>query len=123
MDVVFFASHAELHGWLELHCDDASELFAGFYRKHAGKTGITYPEAVDEALCFGWIDGVRRTIDGERYTNRFTPRKPDSNWSAVNIKRAGELIALGRMQPSGLKTFESRRTERSNQYSYENRPR
>ena len=82
---------------------------------------MTYPEAVDQALCYGWIDGVRRSIDATSYTNRFTPRKPGSNWSAVNVKRVGELSALGRMHASGLKAFEARDPSKSQEYSYEGR--
>ena len=97
----------------------AQQLLVGFYRKDSGKGGITYPEALDEALCFGWIDGVRGRFDEASYTIRFSPRKPDSIWSAVNIKRADELLALGRMHPFGRKVFESRDQEKANLYSYE----
>jgi len=96
-------------------------LLVGFYKRGSGKPSITWPESVDEALCFGWIDGVRRSLDGDGYTIRFTPRKPRSTWSAVNTKRASELIAQGRMRPAGLEAFEKRTGERSGTYSYEQR--
>lgn len=120
MDVVFFPSAAALREWLEANHDKAQELWIGFYKKSAGETGLTYPEAVDEALCYGWIDGIRKKLDDTRYVNRFTPRKRSSNWSAVNIKRVGELIEMGRMQPPGLKAFQERDERRSQQYSFEN---
>jgi uncharacterized protein YdeI (YjbR/CyaY-like superfamily) len=116
----FFASPSEFRSWLEKHHDQASELWVGFYKKSSGRPSITWPEAVDEALCFGWIDGIRQTIDDERYANRFTPRRARSNWSAVNIKRVEELKAAGRMRPSGLAAFERRGQERSG-ISYEQR--
>lgn len=116
MNPVFFESPSALRDWLEENHDKAQELWVGFYKAGSGRQGITYKEAVDEALCYGWIDGVRRSFDEISYTNRFTPRKPRSNWSAVNIKRVGELIAEGRMKPSGLREFEKRA---SRGYSYE----
>jgi uncharacterized protein YdeI (YjbR/CyaY-like superfamily) len=119
MDPIFFETPADLCGWLEQHHGTATELLIGFYKKGAGKTGITYAQALDEALCFGWIDGVRRTLDAERWTIRFTPRKPRSIWSAVNIKRAEELRALGLMHSAGLKAFEARVENRSRVYAYE----
>jgi uncharacterized protein YdeI (YjbR/CyaY-like superfamily) len=115
----FFATSAELRAWFEAHHADADELLVGYYKKGSGRPSITWPESVDEALCFGWIDGIRRRIDDERYSIRFTPRRPRSVWSAVNIKRAGELIAEGRMTPAGLAAFEARDEERSAIYSYE----
>jgi uncharacterized protein YdeI (YjbR/CyaY-like superfamily) len=124
MNARFFRSTAALRAWFEKHCARASELWIGFYKKESGRVGVSYEEAVDEALCVGWIDGIRKRIDDVCYTNRFTPRKPSSNWSAVNIRRIGELTALGRMKPSGLSVFESRVQEtRPGRYSYENRPR
>jgi uncharacterized protein YdeI (YjbR/CyaY-like superfamily) len=95
----------------------------GFYKVGSGKPGITYKEALDEALCFGWIDGIRKRIDELSYQMRFTPRKPGSIWSAVNIKRVGELKALGRMLPSGLETFEKRDPKKEKLYSFEVAPR
>lgn len=118
-DIVFFASADELRAWLEARYDTARELWVGFYKKDAGKSGVTYPEAVDQALCFGWIDGVRRSLDGTSYTNRFTPRKPGSMWSLVNTRRVAELTELGLMHPAGLRAFEQRDPEKSLFYSQE----
>jgi uncharacterized protein YdeI (YjbR/CyaY-like superfamily) len=116
---VFFASAGKLRAWLERHHQTAQELWVGFYRKSTGKPTITWPELVDECLCFGWIDGIRRGIDDERYTNRITPRRPGSNWSAINIRRVGELAALGRMTDAGRRAFEARDEARSRVYSYD----
>jgi uncharacterized protein YdeI (YjbR/CyaY-like superfamily) len=118
---IFFAKPSELHTWLEKNHDKASEIWVGFHKKSSGKPSITWPESVDEALCFGWIDSVRRSVNDTSYTNRFTKRKARSTWSAVNIRRAKELISLGRMQPAGIKAFEQRTDERSAIYSYEQR--
>jgi uncharacterized protein YdeI (YjbR/CyaY-like superfamily) len=117
----FLATPSEFRAWLKEHHDTSTELLVGYYKKGSGRPSITWQESVDEALCFGWIDGVRKTIDDERYTIRFSPRKARSNWSAVNIKRAKELIGLGLMRPAGLKAFESRPNDRSAMYSYEQR--
>lgn len=114
----FFSSSSEFHKWLDRHHASESELLVGFYKKVTGR-GITYPEALDEALAFGWIDGVRRRLDAEAYTIRFTPRKPGSIWSAVNIRRVKELIKHGRMQPPGFRSFEARDEKKTKQYSYE----
>jgi uncharacterized protein YdeI (YjbR/CyaY-like superfamily) len=119
MGATYFASLDEFRAWLEANHATERELLVGFYRKGTGKPSMTWPEAVDQALCFGWIDSVRRRVDDERYTNRFTPRRPGSTWSAVNIKRAEELIELGLMQPAGLAAFEARREDRSRTYAYE----
>lgn len=118
---IFFATPAELRAWLEEHHADETELFVGFYRRSSGRPTITWKESVDEALCFGWIDGVKRSVDAESYSIRFTPRQKRSIWSAVNIKRAGELIAEGRMTPAGLAAFERRTDDRSAVYSHEQR--
>ena len=107
MKPAFFNSAADFRGWLDKHHASAPELQVGFYRKESGR-GITYPEALDEALSFGWIDGVRKRIDAEAYMIRFTPRKPKSAWSMVNIQRARVLISQGQMQPSGLHAFGER---------------
>jgi uncharacterized protein YdeI (YjbR/CyaY-like superfamily) len=115
----FFATPSDLRAWLEAHHDSAQELWVGFYKKGSGRPSITWPEAVDEALCFGWIDAVRKGIDETSYTIRFTPRKLRSIWSAVNIERADELTRLGRMRPAGLEAFVARAGERSGIYSYE----
>ena len=120
MQPAYFSSPAEFRAWLEAHHATASELLVGFWKRGTGQPTLTWPESVDEALCFGWIDGVRRRVDDERYTIRFTPRKPRSNWSAVNIRRVAELAELGRMTPAGQKVFDERVT--SKQYSYEAQP-
>ncbi len=121
MEPTFFATPSEFRAWLEKHHDTSQELWVGYYKKSSGKPSITWPESVDEALCFGWVDSVRNGIDDERYTNRFTPRRPRSTWSATNIKRAKELIELGLMRPAGLRAFEARTDDRSAIYSYEQR--
>jgi uncharacterized protein YdeI (YjbR/CyaY-like superfamily) len=115
----FFASGAAFREWLERHHANARELLLGFYKVKANKKGITYREALDEALAYGWIDGVRRGLDEDRYTIRFTPRTPRSIWSNVNIKRVGELKAAGRMHEAGLAAFAKRDEARSGIYAYE----
>ena len=109
----FFASAAEFRRWLKRHHTSARELWVGFYKKKSGRPSMTWPESVDEALCVGWIDGVRKSIDAERYVIRFTPRKPVSNWSLVNIRRAQALIRAKRMQPAGRRAFEARDEKKS----------
>jgi uncharacterized protein YdeI (YjbR/CyaY-like superfamily) len=121
MKPTFFRTPAEFRQWLTKHHATKGELLVGYYKKGSGKPGITWPESVDEALCFGWIDGVRKSIDEMSYTIRFSPRRPGSIWSSVNIKRARALIEQGRMQPAGLKAYEARRENRSGIYSYEER--
>jgi uncharacterized protein YdeI (YjbR/CyaY-like superfamily) len=117
----FFADASELRNWLERNHATATELLVGFYKRGSRKGSITWRELVDEELCFGWIDGVRKGIDEVSYANRISPRAPRSTWSAVNIARAKELIRLGRMHPAGLRAFERRTDERSAIYSYEQR--
>lgn len=119
MGPTFFKSGAELRAWLEHHHRSGTELLVGFHKKGSKKTGITYQEALDEALAFGWIDGIRRALDADSYTIRFTPRKPRSIWSAVNIRRVGELTAAGRMTEAGLAAFAKRDEQRSAIYAYE----
>jgi uncharacterized protein YdeI (YjbR/CyaY-like superfamily) len=116
---MFFATPAEFRRWLEANHETADELAVGFYKRASGKPSMTWSEAVDEALCFGWIDGVRRPHGEDSYTIRFTPRRPGSHWSAVNVKKANQLIADGRMRPAGQKAFEQRRPDRTAQASYE----
>jgi uncharacterized protein YdeI (YjbR/CyaY-like superfamily) len=115
----FFRTVADFHAWLAKSHATVDELLVGLHKKGAGKQSMTYPEALDEALIFGWIDGVRRTIDEASYSIRFTPRRATSIWSAVNIKRVGELTAAGRMQPAGLAAFAKRDPKKSAIYSYE----
>jgi uncharacterized protein YdeI (YjbR/CyaY-like superfamily) len=119
MDVTFFESPPDFRQWLEKHHATERELWVGYYKKDSGKPSITWPESVDEALCFGWIDGVRKSVDETSYKIRFTPRRTGSIWSAVNIKRAQELIETGRMRPAGLEAFQNRKEDRSRRYSYE----
>ena len=119
MDVIFFETAADWRAWLDANHDQVRELWVGYYKKATGKPTMTWSEAVDQALCYGWIDGIRKSIDDESYMNRFTPRKPRSIWSNVNVKRVGELIELGLMQPAGLKAFEARSPEREGVYSAE----
>src|SRR5437879_5474253 len=122
MKPTFFKTQSDFRKWLEKNHDDATEILVGFYKLGSGKPSMTWPESVDEALCFGWIDGVRRRIDDDSYSIRFTPRKSTSIWSAVNIKKAEELIRSGQMQPAGLAAFEKRTENKSRIYSYENAP-
>src|SRR5713226_2110896 len=121
MKPTFFKSQSDFRKWLEKHKDTSKELLVGFYKKSSGHPSITWPESVDEALCFGWIDGIRKSIDAISYTIRFTPRRPTSTWSAINIKRAQELIEQGLIQPAGLKAFQLRKENKSGIYSYEQR--
>ena len=118
---VFFAKPVTFRAWLEKHHQTKREQWVGFHRKASGRVSITWPEAVDEALCFGWIDGLRKGIDAESYKIRFTPRRPTSNWSAINIRRMKELMRERRIRPAGMKAFQKRVAERSGIYSYENR--
>ncbi|HEY3349153.1 MAG TPA: YdeI/OmpD-associated family protein [Thermoanaerobaculia bacterium] len=116
---VFFETAADFRRWLEKNHAKATELFIGFLKKAPGRSSLTYFEALDEALCFGWIDGVRRSLDAERWFQRFTPRKAKSVWSLVNVRKAEALVALGRMAPAGLEAFESRDERRTGLYSFE----
>jgi uncharacterized protein YdeI (YjbR/CyaY-like superfamily) len=117
----FFRKPADFRKWLQKNHASAGELLVGYWKVASGEPSMSWPESVDEALCFGWIDGVRRRIDDTSYSIRFTPRKPTSTWSAVNIKRVAELTAQGLMQPAGLEAFERRRENRSGIYAYEQR--
>ena len=118
-----FASGAEFRRWLAKNGAAAREIWVGFYRKTSGKGGMDYRQALDEALCAGWIDGVRKSFDAERYVQRFSPRTKTSTWSDVNLKRIKELIAARRVTKAGLAVYESRDPKRQGLYSYENRPR
>ncbi len=115
----FFPTPAHFRRWLEKHHAQSPELLVGFYKRESGKPSLTWPESVEEALCFGWIDGVRRRIDDESYSIRFTPRKPTSTWSAVNIAKVAELESAGRMTDAGRAAFARRRENRSGVYAYE----
>ena len=121
MKVKFFKTPSDFRKWLAAHHDSETELWVGFYKKDSGKPSITWPQSVDEALCFGWIDGIRKNIDEVSYKIRFTPRKQRSTWSAVNIKRVAELTEQGLMQKHGLEAFAARQENRSGIYSYEQR--
>jgi len=118
-EAIYFESPDEFRDWLDEHHATSTELLVGFHKKATGKPTMTWPQSVDEALCYGWIDGVRRGVDADRYTIRFTPRKKTSIWSAINIKRVGELIEEGRMRPAGVAAFETRSEDRSRVYSFE----
>ncbi len=119
MTPVFFTTRAKFRAWLQQHHADTTELWIGFHRAASGKGGLTYREALDEALCFGWIDGVRQRFDDTSYRQRFTPRTLKSYWSAINVKRAEELIKDKRMAPSGLRAFERRDASETARYSFE----
>jgi uncharacterized protein YdeI (YjbR/CyaY-like superfamily) len=117
-----FASVSDFRAWLESNHATRKELLVRCYKNDAREKGMTYREALDEALCFGWIDGVRRSIDEETFSVRFTPRKSKSYWSAVNNRRANELLQEGRMQPAGRAAFDSRESRKPGRYSFENPP-
>jgi uncharacterized protein YdeI (YjbR/CyaY-like superfamily) len=119
--VLFFETPADFRKWLEKNHDKSSEQWVGFYKTSSGKPSITWPESVDAALCYGWIDGLRKSIDEVSYKIRFTPRKQNSNWSAINIKKVEELTKTGLMHPAGLQAFQKRKDEKSMIYSYEQR--
>jgi uncharacterized protein YdeI (YjbR/CyaY-like superfamily) len=122
-DVTYFAGAKEFRVWLERNHHRATELLVGYHKVGTGVPSMTWSESVDEALCFGWIDGVRRRVDADRYCIRFTPRKPASNWSAVNVRRVGELMMEGRVKPAGLAAFEAWKARGGDVagYSYEER--
>lgn len=117
----FFATPAQFRDWLEKHHASEVELSVGFYKRASGKPSMTWPESVDAALCYGWIDGVRNSIDEVSYRIRFTPRKPASIWSAINVKRVAELRKQGVMRPAGLAAFEARKGDKTGIYAYEQR--
>lgn len=121
MNPLFFPTPATFRAWLRKHHRTETELWVGFYKKASPKKSITYPEALDEALCFGWIDGVRKSRDAESYVQRFTPRRKGSIWSAVNVRKVGELIAANRMQPAGQAAFDARDPKKVYAYSFEQR--
>ncbi len=119
MKPTFFPTPNDFRKWLEANHERHPELLVGFYKKGTGRPSITWPESVEQALCFGWIDGVRRSVDEHSYTIRFTPRKADSNWSAINIRTVNRLIEQGLMHRAGVTAFERRSEKRSVIYSYE----
>ena len=122
MKPIYFESAAAFRKWLEKNHDQADELLVGFHKKGSGKPSMTWPESVDEALCFGWIDGVRRSVDDERYTIRFTPRRTDKSiWSAVNLRKMDALVQAGRVAPAGMAAYERRPKDKA-PYSFEQRP-
>ena len=121
MNPKFFKTPSTFRKWLAANHAESKELWVGFYKKDSGKQSITWSESVDEALCFGWIDGLRKNVDSDSYKIRFSPRKPSSVWSAVNMRNVERLIKEKRMQPAGLKAFAARKENRSGIYAYEQR--
>lgn len=118
-DVIYFESPAALRDWFDANHETATELWIGYHKKATGRPSLTWSQAVDEALCVGWIDGIRMRVDDERFVQRFTPRRTGSTWSAVNVAKVGALIAEGRMRPAGLAAFEARSADNTAIYSYE----
>jgi uncharacterized protein YdeI (YjbR/CyaY-like superfamily) len=121
VEAIYFPSPTKFREWLAEHHDTARELWVGFHKKETGRPSLTWPESVDEALCFGWIDGIRKSVSVEAYVIRFTPRKPTSIWSNVNITKARALVEGGRMRPAGLRAFEARDSKKSGVYAFEQR--
>ena len=121
MKPTYFRTPNEFRAWLKEHHDRETELWVGFHKKGSGTPSITWSEAVDEALCYGWVDSIRRSVDDKRFMNRFTPRKPSSNWSEVNVRRVEELTRQRRMSAPGRKAFQARRPKEAGTYSYEQR--
>ena len=116
---IFFDSPDAFYGWLEQHHETESEVYVGYWKKHTAKASLTWSQAVDQALCFGWIDGRLNKIDDDRHRQRFTPRKPGSNWSKVNIEKVAKLREAGLMRPAGEAAYERRRDDRTGVYSFE----
>jgi uncharacterized protein YdeI (YjbR/CyaY-like superfamily) len=121
MKPLYFKSPAAFHDWLAKHHDSEVELWVGFHRKKTKRPTLTWPESVEVALAFGWIDGIRKSVDDERYVIRFTPRRTGSSWSNVNVRTAERLIRDGTMHPAGRRAFEARKHEKTGIYSFENR--
>ena len=119
VDALFFDTAADLRAWFEANHASAPELFVGYWKKGSGRTGVTHPEAIEQALCFGWIDSVARGLDEQRYRVRFTPRRKGSVWSSVNIAKIAELTDRGLMTPAGVRAFELRKVDQAPAYSYE----
>lgn len=122
-NVIFFESAGELRAWFEANHDNAAELWVGYHRKHTGRPTVTWPEVVDQALCFGWIDSVRYSLDGDSAAQRLTPRRRRSTWSAVNVRKFEALQRAGLVHPKGRAAFEARSAGRTGVYAYENRAR
>ena len=122
MTPVYFKNQEEFRNWLEKYHKTETELLVGYYKVDSGRPSMTWSQSVDQALCFGWIDGIRRSIDKEKYCIRFTPRKPTSIWSKINIDKIGELKKKGLMRPSGIAAFNNRKKSKSGIYSFENQP-
>jgi len=118
---IYFESPAAFRAWLEEHHETDTDVWVGYFKKATGRQGMNWSQAVDEALCFGWIDGILKRVDDERHVQRFTPRKPTSNWSAVNIAKVATLRAEGRMRPAGEAAYARRREDRSAIYAFEQR--
>jgi uncharacterized protein YdeI (YjbR/CyaY-like superfamily) len=116
---IFFESPDAFYAWLEKHHDTRTEVWVGYWKKHTAKQSLTWSQAVDQALCFGWIDGVLKSIDEDSHRQRFTPRKPASNWSKVNVDKVARLVAAGKMRPAGIAAFERRSADASGVYSFE----
>jgi uncharacterized protein YdeI (YjbR/CyaY-like superfamily) len=119
MKPTFFATPAAFRAWLEAHHESAVELWVGFHKRASGTPSITWPESVDAALCYGWIDGLRKSLDENRYVIRFTPRRPGSIWSSINVKRVAALTKSGLMRPAGKAAFARKKKEKSGVYSFE----
>jgi uncharacterized protein YdeI (YjbR/CyaY-like superfamily) len=117
---IFFSSPQEFYDWLEEHHEAEAEVYVGFYKKAANQPSLTWSEAVDQALCFGWIDGRLNRIDDKRHMQRFTPRRPGSNWSRINVEKVAKLQEAGLMRPAGLAAFEKRDRDKVGVYSFEN---
>jgi len=122
MTPTYFATQQDFRNWLEKNHDKESELWVGFHKVGSGKPSLTWPQSVDQAICFGWIDGLRKSVDAGSYCIRFSPRNPKSIWSAINIRKVEEMNKLGLMHPAGLAVFEKRDEQKSTLYAYENRP-
>ena len=116
---IFFNSPQEFYDWLEEHHETADEVYVGFFKQHTGKRAMSWSEAVDQALCFGWIDTRSNAIDEDRYMQRFTPRRPGSNWSKINVEKVAKLTEAGLMRPAGIAAFEKRTDDKTGVYSFE----
>jgi uncharacterized protein YdeI (YjbR/CyaY-like superfamily) len=116
---IFFDSPAAFYAWLEDHHESEAEVYVGYWKKHTGRPSLTWSQAVDQALCFGWIDGRVNSIDDDRYMQRFSPRKPDSNWSKVNVEKVARLRDAGLMRPAGEAAYAHRRADRTGVYTFE----